>query len=269
MPVASNNSFSTFCSSFLKYKPSVERPLTIALVGGGGKTHLLFWLAREFKRMGHNVCATTTTKMYKPLHSDLDQLCLFSDAVPLAKPGISFIYRELIRSHKTKAPQKVKGLSLEQLDALRQRHQYSVFVVEADGANRLPLKAPAGHEPCIPYQCEVVIGVTGAESIFKPANGDFIHRWHEFSLLTDCKRGALINEQVLKPLINHRQGMFKSCLDKHIKIWVINKIDLAVNQQQLEQLALNIFDNEPLLSMVALTQLTAPEPIHRILNRTP
>lgn len=269
MPVASNNSFSTFCSSFLKYQPSVEKPLTIALVGGGGKTHLLFWLAREFKRMGHNVCATTTTKMYKPLHSGLDQLCLFSEVVPLAKPGISFIYHELIHSRMTEAKQKVKGLSLEQLDALQRHRQYSVFVVEADGANGLPLKAPAGHEPCIPHHCDVVIGVTGAESVFKPASADFIHRWDEFSLLTDCKGGASINEQVLKPLINHRQGMFKSCLDKHIKIWVINKVDLAVNQQQLEQLTLNIFDNEPLLSMVALTQLTAPEPIHRIFSRTP
>ncbi|MEI6896152.1 MAG: hypothetical protein V5786_01430, partial [Psychromonas sp.] len=45
--------------------------LTISVVGAGGKTLLIYWLANFFKQREHRVCITTSTKMYLP-----DKACI-------------------------------------------------------------------------------------------------------------------------------------------------------------------------------------------------
>ena len=48
----------------------------IALVGGGGKTTLMFALARELSSQGHRVITTTTTKIMEPTPQETPQLLL-------------------------------------------------------------------------------------------------------------------------------------------------------------------------------------------------
>lgn len=43
--------------------------------------------------------------------------------------------------------------------------QCDTLLVEADGAHGLPLKVPAAHEPVIPRQAELVIGVAGLDAL--------------------------------------------------------------------------------------------------------
>ncbi len=274
MITTSNCCFASFARSLSQATPDLQQPLTISLVGGGGKTHMIHRLAREFKRAGHRVCVTTTTKMYLP-DGGFDVISNTENAKPLSQPGISFLYQNLIApdsSHKktdTLKQTKVQGLSIEQFTALYRYNGYSVYLVEADGANQLAIKAPAGHEPCIPYQSNVIIGVTGAESILTPLNPDSVHRWSEFSQLTGCKAGSVVDKNILKTLVSDRNGMFKNCSDNQSKVWVINKWDLAHNQQQLLKVTREIFKDEASLSQILITQLNGCDPIQHIFSRTP
>ncbi|PTC02245.1 putative selenium-dependent hydroxylase accessory protein YqeC [Vibrio mediterranei] len=268
MPMSSNNSFSEFAHSLISRATSTREPITISLVGGGGKTQLLYRLANEYQQFGHNVCVTTTTKMYFPNAPELNQVTDFASHSPIPSTGIAFVYSERLCPNDNDTKVKVRGLSNEQIESLKHQQLYSVFIVEADGSHRLPLKAPARHEPCIPNHSDVVIGVTGADPILNPANPEAIHRWNEFSMLTKCNEGSVIGKNQIQALVHSDQGLFKGCSEQQKKIWVINRFDLASDKAQLTELAKQIFDEEPQLAQLAITQMTTDNPIHHIFNRT-
>lgn len=63
----------------------------------------------------------------------------------------------MIGCRDLKNPEKISGVSEEMLQAYEKLAD--LVLVEADGAKRLPLKAPAGWEPVLPGRFDVVIGV--------------------------------------------------------------------------------------------------------------
>ena len=63
--------------SMLKIRPEKHR--LIAVVGAGGKTTLIYELARELKKAGYRAAVTTTTHMYKEGRMDL---CLWAMVFP-------------------------------------------------------------------------------------------------------------------------------------------------------------------------------------------
>jgi len=255
-------------------------PLMISIVGGGGKTHLASWLARFYKRQGHKVAVTTTTKMYLPDVESFDHLIDLSEKkpslpgmdrhanrqLPMQPPSTTFIYQDKLP--KTNDQQvKVKGLSAQTLQGIHDSALFSVLIVEADGAKHQPIKAPAMHEPCISESSQIVIGVTGAEAIFSKADSNNIHRWPEFSAVTSCLAGMEIGQPVLKRLIESREGMFKGAPEQAVRIWVINKVDLSKDLNALTQLAEGLLEQLPALNSIWLTQLNAPTAIKSVLLR--
>lgn len=124
------------------------KPGVTALIGGGGKTSLLYHLAGELSRRG-TVVITTTTHIKKP-----DQFP-FADTAEeakrlLAEKGFACIGTEA-DDGKLTAPAFSGWESIA-----------DYVLVEADGAKMHPLKAHADHEPVIPPGCENVICVAGA-----------------------------------------------------------------------------------------------------------
>jgi probable selenium-dependent hydroxylase accessory protein YqeC len=236
-------------------------------VGGGGKTQLLYRLANEYQQLGHKVCVTTTTNMYFPDAPELNQVTDFASHTPLLSTGITFVYRERLCPTDNDPKTKVRGLFNEQIESLKRQQLYSIFIIEADGSHRLPLKAPARHEPCIPDHSDVVIGITGADPILNPANPKAIHRWNDFSMLTKCKKGSVIGKNQIQALVHSDQGLFKGCSEQQKKVWVINRFDLASDKKQLTELAKQIFTEESQLTQLAITQMTADNPIKHIFNR--
>lgn len=128
----------------------------IALVGGGGKTSILYKLAREALDSGRRVIVTTTTHMFPHPHlnlaDDLDRL----DKL-LSLHGIA-MFGELEPSGKLAGKAGLEG----------HIRGGTVVLVEADGSRGLPLKAPAEHEPVIPAWAEAVIAVAGLDCVGEP-----------------------------------------------------------------------------------------------------
>ncbi|WP_025820543.1 selenium cofactor biosynthesis protein YqeC [Shewanella marina] len=233
----------------------------ISLVGAGGKTSTAFYLANEFKKQGHKVLITTTTKMYLPNNEYIDHIIsadtdinnnalkqqdeltqftqLFSTNINITPASITFAYQACIAGSQ---PTKVQGLSPQMLNRIKQSQLFSIIIVEADGAHCLPLKCPADNEPCLPSQTDTVIGICSTELFQLVINPNKIHRWPRFAEVTRCTDGELLTISILQRLVTDSQGLFKSAPAHATRIWLLNKTDIcpdiALLKQQVSQLSL-------------------------------
>lgn len=129
-----------------------------SIVGGGGKTTLMLALARELAEAGHTVIVSTTTHIFPP-----DGMVTLTDATEqTAKAALA--ERRLICLG---TPSDQGKLSAPKLTAAAMERLADYVLLEADGAKRLPLKAPAEHEPMIPPETKLVIAVLGLDGIGK------------------------------------------------------------------------------------------------------
>lgn len=128
-----------------------------ALIGGGGKTTLLYALAEELRGRGRVIVCTSThirvPEQYPLMTGDAEALRVALDKENVVCAGTS------AGDGKLTAP----AASFEELSA-----PADYVLVEADGAKGLPLKAHAGHEPVIPANAQRVVLVVGADGFGKP-----------------------------------------------------------------------------------------------------
>lgn len=135
-----------------------KRGLT-AIVGGGGKTTLMYKLADEISLEGKSVVVSTTTKIMNPcekysVYYDVSKLSDELSSGKIACLGIP------VTGGKLSNPgEETLNIAASLCDRI---------LVEADGAKGLPVKAPASHEPVIPHWADTVIAVSGLDAVGKP-----------------------------------------------------------------------------------------------------
>lgn len=141
---------------------------TIALIGGGGKTGLMYYLLAALGGQGLPVIATTTTKLWLParerpplIYAADYPACHAALAAMTAQPQTLILAREPDRQD----PRKIAGLPPEWLDSLRQEFPDLICLVEADGSAGKSLKGHLSHEPVIPSGSDLVIPVIGIDCI--------------------------------------------------------------------------------------------------------
>lgn len=202
----------------------IERGDTVAIVGAGGKTSLMFALAKVADKP---VCLTTTTKLMREEGQGIVEQILFTDFA--TDPGKSFRQAEisLVTNSLTEGNQKWQGLSLlpayELFSVCKQ--EKVTCLIEADGARHLPLKAPAEWEPVIPELVDQVIIVVGLSAIGKPLDPETVFRPEIFSQLTGLPVGKTIRlEHVLK-MLNHPAGGLKGVPSNSSAAIVFNQAD--------------------------------------------
>lgn len=132
------------------------RPGVTAIIGGGGKTSLMFALGSELKERG-SVIICTTTRIYPP------------QGIPLLINGDSVRVSAELSEHGAVCVGEMYGEKLGPSSiAIAELALIADYVIaEADGSKGLPLKAHADHEPVIPDGARVIY-VIGADGIGKP-----------------------------------------------------------------------------------------------------
>ena len=111
---------------FLKEKNHV-----ISLVGAGGKTTLMYALARRFAGNGARTLITTTTHIYRP---EGDVWARSPDAIEsLWRRGSYAVAGRLARDGQ---PEKLTGLPEQELNMYI--GMADIVLIEADGAKRMP-----------------------------------------------------------------------------------------------------------------------------------
>ena len=145
----------------------------ISIIGAGGKTSLMFRLAKELEDSGKKVLTTTTTKMFMPLPSQSPFTIIDNSIEEVIKKSTSRLKRFLHFSAGQKydpATGKLQGFAPDSIDQLWQTGLFDWIIVEADGARQKPLKATASHEPVVPKVTTHLILVTGLDALGKPFN---------------------------------------------------------------------------------------------------
>ena len=223
----------------------LERPRLISLCGAGGKTSLMFALARELVCAGKRVLVTTTTKIaseeaegpWPSFAAGSAQEVLesaqrvFSDA---GRGGAFVAY-----SHKR--GNRLSGFAPEQVDRLSEARQFDRILVEADGSARKALKAPADHEPVIPSTTEAVIVVAGLNGLGLPLAEEHVFRAEIWARLSGIELGSPVTPESLAKVVVHEQGLARGCPSRARRVLFLNRADTperrAAARQVVEYLA--------------------------------
>lgn len=181
----------------------------VHLIGGGGKTTLMFAAAHALAADGRSVLTTTTTRILHPEPEQSGCVVLGSDAAALMER-----LRAEFATHRhvtAVAPdpdggRKVGGLPVALLDALVDAHVAAHVLVEADGAAGRPLKAHADHEPVVSPRADLVIAVIGAGCIGAPMDDAHVHRAALLRQRLGRPAGAFVRAEDVAGIVLHREG---------------------------------------------------------------
>lgn len=202
----------------------------VAFVGGGGKSSALFRLAADLVATGKRVITTTTT------HIAVEQLTWAPAHLHLTEATAEEIDAAL-RQHQhlliTDASDptigKVRGVPVGFVSTLVQMGVADAILVEADGARKLPFKAPAPYEPVIPPESTLVVIVVGVDIFGRPLDEQNVHRPALVSALSGCPLGASITPDVVARVVAHPDGGQKGVPTGARVAVLLNKVDLLVD----------------------------------------
>ena len=198
----------------------------ICLVGGGGKTTVMYELAAAWAASGRKVLVLTSTHILQPADGSFA-----ADAAAVHNLWQQGRYAvigtpELATGKLTAPPQDLyEALQL----------QADVILCEADGSRHLPCKAPAAHEPVLLPDSDIVLAVAGMDAL-GCSLAQACQRPQPAAELLGCSLDSVIDEQMLAALLLSEQGARKNVGARAYYI-VLNKCDLlkATQQEKLRQ----------------------------------
>lgn len=194
-----------------------EKGHIVSLVGGGGKTTLLYAMARICAAKGWRVLISTTTHIQRPETGWVQTLAERNarwDAGTYAVTGLP-------------AEQgKLKSLRVEQLRFWMQGAD--LVLLEADGAKHLPCKAPAEHEPVLIPESDVVLAVAGLSARDRPLK-EVCFRLERACALLDATPETLLTPPLLAKLLASEQGGRKN-IENRAFYAVLNQADAPQRQ---------------------------------------
>ena len=200
---------------------------TICLVGGGGKTTVMYELAVAWAACGRKVLVLTSTHILCPADGSFA-----ADAAAVHNLWQQRRYAvigtpELSTGKLTLPPQSV-------YEALKL--QADVILCEADGSRHHPCKVPAEYEPVILPDSDIVLAVAGMDALGNSLQ-QACQRPQLAAELLCCSAEKIIDAQMLASLLLSEQGTRKSVVVRAYYI-VLNKCDLIKAAQQEEMLRL-------------------------------
>lgn len=199
----------------------------ICLVGGGGKTTIMYELAAAWAACGRKVLVLTSTHILQPADGS------FAAYVPVVQnlwqQGRYAVIGtpEFATGKLTLPPQSV-------YEALKL--QADVILCEADGSRHHPCKVPAEYEPVLLPDSDIVLAVAGMDALGRPL-AQACQRPQLAAELLGCSAEKIIDAQMLASLLLSEQGARKN-VGKRAYYIVLNKCDLLKAAQQEEMLRL-------------------------------
>jgi probable selenium-dependent hydroxylase accessory protein YqeC len=241
----------------------------IALTGGGGKTALLFALAKELCNKGLRVITTTTTKIFEPAREQAPFLIIEADqgkAMASVKEGL--LRNGNVTFAAKRFPEgKIGGVDPHFIERMAQELPVDHIIVEADGAKRLPLKAPGGDEPVVPPATTLLIPIVGIDALGKPLNKEQAFRPERIAELTGTKLGDPVTPQLIASLIVHPQGLCKGVPPEARIIPLINKVETTAGLNGAREVAQKVLEKGREIERVVLSRLFFHHPIVEIMER--
>jgi probable selenium-dependent hydroxylase accessory protein YqeC len=240
----------------------------ISLVGAGGKTTLMFRLARELVLGGKQVVTTTTTRILEPLAGESPCLYVASENEKIRRflSKHLYSYRHITVAQERLGAGKLRGISSDFVQELSRLDEIDFLIVEADGAAGHPVKAPREGEPVIPSNTTLTVALLGVDGLGVELREENVFRSERVSQLTGLSRGSRMTEEAMAVLISHADGIFKGAPDSSRIVVFLNKVDILNGLEKAERIAEKILDQRHRrIERIILGQLKTEPAVVKIL----
>ena len=201
-----------------------EKGHVVSLVGGGGKTTLLYAFARHCAAKGWRVLVSTTTHIRQPGENYAADEAALASLWAAGQYAVAGVPAE---------QGKLTALPPEQLT--RWMAQADMVLLEADGAKRMPCKAPAAHEPVLLPQCDTVLAVAGLSALRHPLR-EVCFRAELAAELLCVPQDAQLTPELLANLLASEAGGRKAVGDRSFYV-VLNQVDTKEQAALARQVA--------------------------------
>ena len=239
----------------------------IALVGAGGKTTLMFRLAKELLLAGKKVITTTTTKILEPPAGESPCVLVEPEEEKIA-PFVALhlpTYRHLTIAGERLGGGKLRGISPSLLVELWNQGEMDYLIIEADGAAGRPIKAPREGEPVIPSATTLVVALLGMDGLGEALAGKGVFREERVSEVTGIPVWGRITEEAMALLMTHPQGLLKGCPVSSRFVALLNKVDVSDGAVKARRIAGKILEKEAPIDRVILGQLRSEDPVAEVI----
>jgi len=198
----------------------------VSIIGAGGKTSLMWNIAKELGNKEQQCIFSTTTKLWNTAPKDID-IMLASD-IDRCKEIIASQRKNkhILLASGISSEQKLLGIDPSWFKYFIQEKNCK-FIIEADGAKGKYFKVHASHEPCLPHKTDLVIITLNMEIMGKNLSDQYVHRAellaqyfplffsiHE-SLAGSVKSVRKCSAQLLVDLLYAPSGYFSKMLSPH------------------------------------------------------
>ena len=246
---------------------SIKGREVVSLVGGGGKTTLMFALGKELSPRRKGIILTTTTKIWAPSPSPHYGFFL-SDKISEMKKWIEKNLRRhpyLVIARERLESGKLQGIDSSMVDEIFSIPGVSVIVVEADGAAGRSLKAPREGEPVVPQSSSLLVPVVGIDVLGCPLDEQHVFRAQIASRLLNRPIGSKVTEKIIASLF---AIMIHDRPEGARIIPFINKVDLPDGLEKAKNLAQVLLNLRNIgTERVILGQVQHSLPVKEILLR--
>ena len=259
-------------SAILSESLGLGKREVVSLVGAGGKTTLMFRLAKELVHRGKKVVTTTTTKILEP--SSGESPCLFIDPTDekikrFLRERLSY-YQNITIAQERLESGKLKGFSSRFITELSSLEQIEYLIVEADGAAGHPVKAPREGEPVIPSNTTLVVALSGVDGMGLELREENIFRSERVSRLTGLPLGSRVTEEAMAILITHPEGIFRGAPVSSRVIVFLNKVDIINGMEKARRIAQRILgQRHRQIERIILGQLKGDPPVEIFFQHHP
>ncbi|ABO51266.1 uncharacterized MobA-related protein-like protein [Desulforamulus reducens MI-1] len=232
----------------------------ICLVGAGGKTSIMYQLAKELSGTGARVLVTTTTKMFDwQLKSCCNEVLIDNEESLLVKIKQYRSQTNLLAVCSGVFGEKIRGLSKEALDEIYSLQLFDYILVEADGSRGKSLKAPADHEPVLPTLTTTVLAVAGVDILGYPLNEETVHRPHLVNQITSEHLGQPVSVTTLIKVLRHYERVVKKSVPSLNWVPIFNKVDTPEDKQNARNVARKLLSSST--QKVLLTSALVSDPV--------
>lgn len=215
---------------------ALKKHEVISIIGSGGKTSLLRYLAKTTRH--EKILTATTTKMGLPKEDDYDYLLTDPLTAIPAKKGITMV------GAVTKTPERSKLSMSESSLFPKSFTDFDKVILESDGSKQLPLKGWADFEPVILPETTMTIGIVPITVLGLITAEETIHRLNLYLKMVKAEKGETVTIDHLVQLIEHPQGLFAKA--KGEKILYLNHADkkeeLSAAKRLTEKLSDTVVD---------------------------
>jgi probable selenium-dependent hydroxylase accessory protein YqeC len=240
----------------------------ISLVGAGGKTTLMFRLAKELSLQGKKVVTTTTTKILEPASGETGSLFVDLDEERIK----DFVRGHLDRyDHITIARErlesgKLKGVSPNLVDELFHSQGMDAVIIEADGAAGRPVKAPRENEPVIPTSTTLIVAILGVDGLGMKLSEENVFQPERVSKITGVPMGERLTDEAMAILVTHPEGIFKGTPSSSRVVAFLNKVDIPNGIAKAKSIAHKILDKKHRqMERIVLGQLRSESPVTEVI----